>query len=70
MYFQTAPYTELCTCVSVTLTVDQERLIDSHPGWTESIVHAAIKSGRQYRDCTADCPICAGYGIKPMPVSA
>ena len=41
--FETAPYDQLCNCLTVELAPEQERLIDAWPEKGQSIVKAAMK---------------------------
>ncbi len=65
MYFQSANASELCSCVSVTLTDSQAAAIDRHPKRQAQIVGAILAKGEQARHTEPGCPICNGYGIKP-----
>ncbi len=65
MHFQTADASELCSCVSVTLTDSQAAAIDSHPERQAQIVGAILAKGEQARHTEPECSICNGYGLKP-----
>lgn len=62
--FETAPYEQLCPCVSVELTPDQDRLMDVWPDRGDAIVKAAMLNGQQ-RHADGECQKCNGTGLLP-----
>lgn len=60
--FETAPYDQLCNCVTVELTPEQERLMDAWPEKGQAIVKAAMLNGQQ-RHVDGECQHCDATGL-------
>lgn len=60
--FETAPYDQLCSCVTVELSAEQGRLMDAWPDKGPSIVKAAMRNGQQ-RHVDGECKHCNATGL-------
>jgi hypothetical protein len=65
LYFETAPYEELCGCVSINLNEKEERALEyaEQIGRREDFMRKKFAGDRQ-RSYMADCPKCdAGIAL-------
>ncbi len=60
--FETAPYEQLCNCVTVELATEQERLMHAWLEKGQSIVKAAMLNGQQ-RQADGECKCCNATGL-------
>ncbi len=60
--FETAPFDQLCNCVAVELTPNQDRLMGVWPEKGPNIVKAAMQNGQQ-RHVDGECQHCNGTGL-------
>jgi hypothetical protein len=60
--FETAPYDQLCNCVTVELTPEQGRLMDAWPEKGQAIVKSAMLNGQQ-RHVDGECQCCNATGL-------
>ena len=68
MYYQSAPFDHLCSCVTVLLTASQERLYDrKKPHQRGQMIEGLIRGGESERICDADCHQCKGLWRDAIP---
>lgn len=61
--FEIAPCEQLCDCVTVELTKEQERIIDIWPERRSLVIKAAMAHDQQ-RHIDCECQLCNATGLK------